>query len=98
MFTSVNLELQRDEPMVQLLDEKLNGFLKAILMRFVKPTTLLTSAELKKCNYKDPDSQRPDADLIVGHDVRDFIASHNLTSSQLDVFYRAVKKLLYCSV
>ena len=87
MFTILNLELQKDEPMVQRLDEKLNLFLKGIMLRFVKPLVIKTSPELHKCNYKDTNNQRADGDLIVGQEVRDFMSSHEFTSTQLDNFY-----------
>ena len=33
LFTIVNLELQKDEPMVQVLHEKMNNFLREILLK-----------------------------------------------------------------
>ena len=92
LFTHLNLELQKDEPMVQVLHEKLNGFLKEIMLRFVKPVIIKTSPDLKECQYKDPNNQRPDADLILGQEIRDFISSHQFTSSQLEEFYMSVRK------
>ncbi|XP_038058954.1 uncharacterized protein LOC119730226 [Patiria miniata] len=92
LFTHLNLELQKDEPMVHVLHDKLNGFLKNIMLRFVKPVIIKTSPDLKECQYKDPTNQRPDADLMLGQEVRDFISSPKFSSSQLEEFYMSVRK------
>ena len=92
LFTKTNLELQKDEPMVHLLDEKLTDCLKGIMMRFVKPAVMKACPNLKECSYKDQNNQRTDADLILGDEIRTFMTDHNFTPEQLNSFYTSVRK------
>ncbi|PIK39992.1 hypothetical protein BSL78_23160 [Apostichopus japonicus] len=77
--------------MVHMIHGKLNGFLKDVMLRFVKPTVIKSSASLKECHYKEKNNQRSDADLILGHEVTDFIRCHEFSESQLEEFYTAVR-------
>ena len=45
----------------------------------------------KKCQYKDKSNQRSNEDLMLGHEVREFIDSHTLSSNQLDEFFTSVR-------
>ena len=91
LFNTLNLELQREEPMVHMIHGKLQGFLKEVMLRFVKPVVIKSSASLKECNYKDKANQRSDEDLILGREVVDFIKCHMFSASQLEEFYSSVR-------
>ncbi|XP_072173986.1 LOW QUALITY PROTEIN: uncharacterized protein [Diadema setosum] len=91
-FTRFNLELQEDAPKIHLLHDKLQDFLKEMLLHFVKPTSIASSTTVASCNYKDVSNQREDKELIVGHDVTSFLASHKFSSSQTTEFFSSVRK------
>ena len=91
-FTRFNLELQEDAPKIHLLHDKLQDFLKEMLLHFVKPTTLVSSTSIASCNYKDDSNQKEDKELIVGHNVTALLASHKFSSSQTTEFFSSVRK------
>ena len=92
LFNKLNLELQEDAPKVHLLHEKLQDFLRDILLRFVKPAVIVSTLSLKLCDYKERCNQKADEDIIVGKNVRDFLAAAQFSSKERDEFHTSVRE------
>ena len=91
LFTILNKELQKEPPQVHLLSQKLNNFLKGIMLRFAKPEIIKEATSLKEWKYKDPVNQKSDEDLILLNNVKEFLNTKS-NSDQQQEFYAAVRK------
>ena len=92
IFNQLNLELQEEAPKIHLVHEKLHKFLGDVLVRFVKPSVIADASSLDKCDYKQPCNQKTNEDLILGQAVKDILSSEQLSSTEKEDFYNAVRK------
>ncbi|KAJ8037837.1 Ketimine reductase mu-crystallin [Holothuria leucospilota] len=92
IFNKVNLELQEDAPKIHVLQEKLQGLLKELMLRFIKPHIVVKASNIAECNYKDESCHRSTDDLILGEEVREFLSTGNISSSQRKEFFKSVVK------
>ena len=68
-FKRVNQFLQREEPLIHVVQPQLLNPLKSILGKFLKPSVLadgLKNGGLSSVNYKDPTTHVHDDNLAVG--------------------------------
>ncbi len=109
LFESGNLLLQREEPCVHILHRKLNGLLKDVLTRFVKPA-VITATPCTEVDYHSEENQKKDSDLMIGSNAKDYIkkavesrsdadADHDndLSDEDINVFYRSVRNFYITS-
>ena len=91
MFNRLNVELQEEAPKIHLVHEKLQNFLRDVMVRFVKPCVLASAISLEQCEYKVVDNQKLDDELILGQSVREFLASGQLSSIEVAEFFTSVR-------
>ena len=68
-FTHANMFLQKAEPLIHVLQVWLEGLVKSILAKFVKPFVISESCrkgKLSSFNYRDPENHVDDSNLMVG--------------------------------
>ena len=98
LFENGNLLLQREEPCIHLLHRALNGLLKNIFIRFVKPSSV-SSVALLEVPYSDRNHQKNDEDLMIGKDAKLYIreqkslekSTFTLSESDIQGFFSAVR-------
>lgn len=91
IFNKLNVELQEGAPKVHLLLERLEDFLRQLLMRFVKPAILMKAASPQECDFRCRENQRTDEDLILGSKVRDILSTGQITDEQRREFFSSVR-------
>uniref|UniRef100_A0A8C4R2Q0 Uncharacterized protein n=1 Tax=Eptatretus burgeri TaxID=7764 RepID=A0A8C4R2Q0_EPTBU len=97
LFEKGNLLLQRDEPCIHLLHGELNGLLKDIFVRFLKPS--VSSVALVNVPFSDRNHQKNDEDLMIGNDAKLYIreqrslkkSTFTLSESDIQGFFSAVR-------
>lgn len=68
-FTHANMFLQREEPLIHVLQVWLERLVKSILAKFVKPSVISDSCregKLSSINYRDPENHVDNGKLVVG--------------------------------
>ncbi|XP_071507007.1 uncharacterized protein [Diadema antillarum] len=98
LFEKGNLLLQRDEPCIHLLHRELNGLLKDIFVRFLKPSSV-SSVALVNVPFSDRNHQKNDEDLMIGNDAKLYIreqrrlkkSTFTLSESDIQGFFSAVR-------
>lgn len=83
LFTSINLELQEEAPKIHVMLDTLQELLHQLQLRFVEPGRLLQATMPDKCDYKRPENQREDGDLIMGTKLREFLSSGQLRDEKV---------------
>ena len=66
VFTTPNKMLQREDPFLYIIDDKINSFLKVVQVKFVKVRVLKDADGWDKVDYEGPDNQLPDENMAVG--------------------------------
>lgn len=92
IFNAVNVFLQQEAPAIHMLRRKLQGLLKDLLVRFVKPSALqVGSTSITDVNFQKRKFQKDDADLVIGSKCR---AQLKDFTSQVDsqAFYSSVRE------
>eukprot|EP00057_Strongylocentrotus_purpuratus_P026387 XP_011680861.1 PREDICTED: uncharacterized protein LOC105446133 [Strongylocentrotus purpuratus] len=98
LFEKGNLLLQREEPCIHLLHRELNGLLKDIFIRFLKPSSV-SSVALLEVPYSDRNHQKNDEELMIGKDAKLYIreqrslekSTFTLSESDIQGFFSAVR-------
>ena len=69
MFNDANKLVQREEPLIHVLQQQLYGLLKKVLGNFVKPSVLVEAIQkeaLLALDFHDLNNQVHDCDLVIG--------------------------------
>ncbi|XP_071487576.1 uncharacterized protein [Diadema antillarum] len=91
LFNKLNLELQEEAPKIHVLQEKLQGFLQDVLIRFVKPSVIAHASSPEECNYRERCNQKEDDDIVIGAGVRSFLTSKTFTEKQKEEFFSCIR-------
>ena len=89
VFNAVLPSLQSDEPKVHSMCRSLQKLLLDMFVGFVKPVALQGKSSMEVVQYKLPYHEKSHADLIIGEDIRAFIAEKEkraLRESRLEEF------------
>uniref|UniRef100_H3BH34 HAT C-terminal dimerisation domain-containing protein n=1 Tax=Latimeria chalumnae TaxID=7897 RepID=H3BH34_LATCH len=71
LFTNLNKLLQREEPLIYLVFQEMQKFLKKILGKFVTAEAIVQGgSDLSKVDYKNLDKQLNDAHIFIGSITR----------------------------
>uniref|UniRef100_H3A325 HAT C-terminal dimerisation domain-containing protein n=1 Tax=Latimeria chalumnae TaxID=7897 RepID=H3A325_LATCH len=105
LFTNLNKRLQREEPVIYLVYQEVQKFLKNTLGKFV--TAEVDYKNLDKqlddahiFNYENPENQKADQDLYIGFYTKQHICSEEMQDDTecdqyLSQFYKDVRNF-YC--
>lgn len=92
LYNVLNLEPQQDEPKIHLLHVELHKLLHDTLVRFVDLKVIASASSLEQCSYQELCNQRADDQLIVGHSVRDLLASGKVAMKDQEEFFKSVRR------
>ena len=97
-FTHCNQFLQREEPLIHVLQPQLSKLLKNVLGKFVKSEVIgsaLKSNSLSAVDFKNPESHADDSSLVIGfltkQSVNRLLREGDISEHQHRVFFSAVK-------
>ena len=91
MLDSANVFLQKSEPVIHLLHSVLVSQLRDLLVRFVKPTAILSCSKLHHVDFTSLCNHLEDSELFVAHDAAEYIS--NCTQQlALHQFYVSVRQ------
>ena len=88
-FEKINTELQSDTPMIHSLSNKLQGFFKTLLVKFVKPSAIL-GRDILSVNLSDSKNITDVGDLITRPGARSFLESVSIRQEKKDDFFKHV--------
>lgn len=97
-----NKFLQREEPLIHLLQSQLFSLLKKVLAKFVKPSVLVESLKdldgLYTLQYSDEVNQVANSDLVIGfltkQEVNKLLHNGDISAHQHSSFYTGVRTFL----
>ena len=92
-----NKFLQRDEPLIHLLQPHLLSLVQNVLSKFVKPTVLVAGLnDLDKLEYSDSVNQVTNSDLVIGYvtkqEVNKLLHNGVISAHQHSSFYTGVRR------
>ena len=92
-----NKFLQRDEPLIHLLQPHLLSLVQKVLSKFVKPTFLVAGLnDLDKLEYSDSVNQVTNSDLVIGYvtkqEVNKLLHNGDISAHQHSSFYTGVRR------
>ena len=98
-FIHSNQFLQREEPLIYLLQPQLEKLLKNVLGKFIKPTVLAASLKkhdgLLSVDYNDGANHVTDSNLVVGYltkqAIQRLLTEGDISPHQQTTFYAAAK-------
>lgn len=92
VFDEVNLLLQEERPLIHRLRSILEGLLRKLLVRFMKPNAMKENT-LRQVNFKDRSQQKQDCNLVLGSEAREYMTknSSRLSAKPLQNFYLNVR-------
>ncbi|XP_076449586.1 uncharacterized protein LOC143285992 [Babylonia areolata] len=93
VFDEINTKLQAEEPKVHILRESLHGFLRNLLLRFVKPSAMQYKM-VTDVDFKTKYNIRQKSDIMIGDEARAFIAqatANHLRKERVEEFYESVQ-------
>ena len=103
-FSHANQFLQREEPLIHILQPELLNLLKKILGKFVKVAVIshcLSGGTLVSVDYKAVSNQVTDKDLLIGfitkQTVNRLYQEGDITNHQLSKFYKAARGFFMCA-
>jgi hypothetical protein len=92
VFDKANILLQSDKPLIHKCYTVLKDLLKQVMLKFVKPSALL-SADLLKIRFDLPHIQKSNTDLFVRESAREYMRTlQGLNPEKITVFYQNVRK------
>lgn len=103
VFTHANQFLQRDEPLIHVLQPQLMSLLKKVLAKYIKPPILVCDIQketLLELDFKDPNNHVNDEELVIGFVTKQTIRKlldGDIAEHQLSVFYNAVREFFVCA-
>ena len=103
-FSHANQFLQREEPLIHILQPELLNLLKKILGKLVKVAVIshcLSGGTLVSVDYKAVSNQVTDKDLLIGfitkQTVNRLYQEGDITNHQLSKFYKAARVFFMCA-
>lgn len=90
IFDNANLFLQREEPAIHVVLSVLEDQLRQLMVRFVKPASILSASKMTEISFNDRKNQLEDEDLFVGEEVTAFINSADTLDRA--AFYESVRR------
>ena len=97
-FTHMNQFLQRDEPLIHVLQPQLTKLLKRVLGKFLKAPVLAKAVaddKLAEINFMDMENQVDNKELVIGMMTKQManklLEDGDITTNQLKVFYTAIR-------
>ncbi|GFS19858.1 retrovirus-related Pol polyprotein from type-1 retrotransposable element R2 [Elysia marginata] len=94
LFTEANLLLQKEEPVMHLLQERLHDVATDLLVAFVKPTSIVSSKDLYAIEHDKRKNQKDREELSIGEKTRAYLESskgHGLSNTAITNFYEDVR-------
>ena len=98
-FTHANQFLQREEPLIHILQPQLLSLLKKIVSKFLKIQVVsqsLSEGTLVSVDYKAPSNQVANEELLIGFITKQtanrLLQEGDITSYQFTKFYRAARE------
>jgi hypothetical protein len=92
IFDEVLLGLQSEQPKIHVLRRMLHKLLRNIMVRFVKPSALISKA-VDQVNYKLSYNIKTNNELVIGEECQKFIADqekNHLRQERISEFYKNV--------
>ena len=103
-FTHTNQFLQREEPLIHVLQPQLLNLFKKILGKFVKPSILslhVNADTLTSVDFSTISNQVLDKDLAIGFLTKQMVnklyEEGDITNVQKDKFFNAARKFFVCA-
>ena len=104
VFTHANKFLQREEPLIHVLQQQLMSLLKKVLGKYIKPSVLVESIRegvLLTMDFSDRSNQVNDSDLVIGivtkQTIHNMFDQGDISENELKCFYQAVREFLVCA-
>ena len=104
VFNEANKFLQREEPLIHVLQRQLYSLLKKVLGKFVKPSVLVAGIQkeaLLAVDFHDPSNQVSDCDLVIGivtkQSLQKLFDEGDISENQRKHFYQAVRVFFVCA-
>ena len=101
VFTHDNQLLQREEPLIHILQPQLTKLLKNVLAKFVNPPVIascLQAGTLSSIDFTNPDNQVSDDKLVIGfianQKIRHLLEEGDISEHQHTLFFRAARAFL----
>ncbi len=103
-FTITNKFLQREEPLIHVLQPQLFGLFKTVLSKFVKPAVIaeaLKNSSLLTVDFKDPNNQLENEKLVVGfltkQKAQQLLDEGEISESKFSSLFSAARKFFVCA-
>lgn len=92
-FTNANLLLQREDPVIHLLQRRLHEVATDLLIGFVKPRVVSDCSDIYKIEHHRRSKQKEREELALGEATRAFLGTHKdeLSSTAVTHFYEDVR-------
>ena len=104
VFNEANKFLQREEPLIHVLQQQLYSLFKKVLGKYVKPCVLVASIrerDLLSVDFRDPNKQVSDSDLVIGiitkQTLQKLFDGGDVSDNQRKLFYQAVRDFFVCA-
>ena len=104
VFTHANQFLQREEPLIHILQQQLTSLLKKVLGKYIQPSVLVESIRegaLLTMDFSDPNNQVNDSEVVIGivteQTVHNLLDEGEISEAVLQSFYQAVREFLTCA-
>lgn len=101
VFTQANRFLQREEPLIHILQQQLISLYKKVLGKYIKPCVLvegIQTGELLTMDFKDSSNQVNNSDLVIGimtkQTLRSLHDEGDIATREVSCFYQAVRNFL----
>lgn len=93
VFTSLNVNLQSDAPLIHFVKRHLHSFLMDLLVRFIQPSAISNfSSEITKIDFEKSNHQKLDEDLVIGSQAKAYLRDNTISEIAKKTFYRSVRK------
>ena len=90
LFTEANLLLQKEEPVIHLLQPRLHDVATDLLVAFVKPSVITSCADLYTIEHGKRRNQKDREELSIGEDTRKYLEeakSNGLSNTAITEFF-----------
>ena len=91
LFDEFNLYMQRDEPIIYMMQTKCIELLTNLMVKFIKASVFRECKNIFKLNFKDESNQKPDDELSIGQDAKNFMAKIDMSENDRSEFYTSVR-------
>ncbi|XP_064598600.1 uncharacterized protein LOC135464942 [Liolophura sinensis] len=95
-FNTMNLVLQREEPMIHLVHSKCVTFLTKLLVRFITPDAITKAENLQTLDFHERKLQKSREDIVIGQNARCYMEQCKeqglMTPKDRSLFFDSVRK------